>query len=411
MSNALAIAAVTSTLRNLLTAGLSADPDLQDIVVTMLPLDRARVNGSTNNQVNIFLYHVVPSSAWRNLDLPGRARPGETSAPALGLNLYYLITAFGRDNDANRPFSHQVMGRAMSTLHDHPLLGADEIKAALANNDLWAQVERVRFTVQPYSMEEIAKLWTGFQTEYRLSVAYEASVVLIESARRITAPLPVLTRGEEDSGITTHPNPLSPFPTLDQVTAPNRQPTAKLGDVLTLIGRNLAADQVVIHFSSARLDSSVKIPAESPATDTKLTVTVPNDPANFPAGLYTVAAVLSSRGEPGRTSNELPLAVAPVITNNNLPLAVRRSGRHQATIRLTCSPEVRPDQRVALLLGSREIPAAPRAARTAELSFVVTDAVPGTFWMRLRVDGVDSQLVDQSATLPAFIETQKVTIR
>src|SRR5262249_2170547 len=161
-----------------------------DTNITMLPLDRARTNGSNGNQINIFLYHVLPSSTWRNMDLPTRARPGETSAPALGLNLYYLVTAFGRDNDTNRPFSHQVLGRAMSTLHDHPLLGADEIKAALPNNDLWAQVERVRFTLQPYSMEEIAKLWTGFQTEYRLSVAYEASVVLIESTRRITAALP-----------------------------------------------------------------------------------------------------------------------------------------------------------------------------------------------------------------------------
>ena len=144
MSNSAAIAAVTATLRNLLTAGVVADPDLVDATVTMQPLDRARTNGNSANQINIFLYHVLPSSTWRNMPYPGALRAGESGAPVLGLNLYYLITAFGRDNDAQRPFSHQLLGRAMSTLHDHPLLGVDEIRSALPNNDLWDQVERVR---------------------------------------------------------------------------------------------------------------------------------------------------------------------------------------------------------------------------------------------------------------------------
>ena len=104
MSNALAIAAVTATLRNLLTQGVTADSDLADAIVTMQPLDRARTNGSTANQLNIFLYHVLPSAAWRNMDFPERVRPGESGHPPLGLNLYYLITAFGRDNDTLRPF-------------------------------------------------------------------------------------------------------------------------------------------------------------------------------------------------------------------------------------------------------------------------------------------------------------------
>src|SRR5580692_5287815 len=236
MSNATAIAAVTATLRNLLTEGLTADPDLVDATVTMQPLDRARLNGNSANQINIFLYHVLPSGSWRNMGIPGPTRSGIGAAPVLGLNLYYLITAFGRDNDAQRPFSHQLMGRAMSTLHDHPLLGADEIKAALPNNDLWAQVERVRFTLQPFSMEEIAKLWTGFQTQYRLSVAYEAAVVLIESTRAVSAPLPVLTRGQADRGVTAQSNLLSPFPTIDSITMPKQQPSVLLGDTITLAG-------------------------------------------------------------------------------------------------------------------------------------------------------------------------------
>lgn len=409
MSNAAAIAAVTATLRNLLTVGVTADADLVDATVTMQPLDRARVDGNSANQINIFLYHVLPSGTWRNTTIPGAARSGETAVPPLGLNLYYLVTAFGRDNDVQRPFSHQLIGRAMSTLHDHPLLGADEIKAALPNNDLWAQVERVRFTLQPFSVEEIAKLWTGFQTQYRLSVAYEAAVVLIESTRRIVAPLPVLTRGKGDSGIKSQSNLLSPFPTIDQLSAPNGQLTALLGDVLTLDGSNLAADGVVVQFATARRAVPISVPVDAGSTDTRIIVTVPNDAANWPAGMYTVAAVVSSKGESDRISNEMPLAIAPRITSH-MPMSVNRT-RGDARIKLKCAPEVRPEQRVALLLGSREIPAEPRAGQASDLTFVVTGAVPGEFWTRLRIDGVDSQLLDHSKAQPEFIASQKVTIR
>jgi hypothetical protein len=377
--------------------------------VTMHPLDRARANGNGANQINIFLYHVLPNGSWRNMGIPGPVRSGEVAAPALGLNLYYLITVFGRDNEPQRPFSDQLLGCAMSTLHDHPLLGADEIKAGLPDNDLWAQVERVRFTLQPFSMEEIAKLWTGFQTQYRLSVAYEAAVVLIESTRKTLAPLPVLTRGRKDSGIASQSNLVPPFPTIDQLTPPNSQPTAGLGDALVFTGQNLAGARVVAQFATARLADPITVRVEAGATDTRMTVKVPNDPANWPAGMYTVVVVVSSDGEPDRTSNEMPFAIAPRITSD-MPMEVVRTN-NDARVDLKCSPDVHPEQRVALLLGSRQILAEPRAGRTDQLSFVVKDAVPGKFWIRLRIDGVDSQLVDHAAKPPAFIETQKVTIQ
>jgi hypothetical protein len=409
MSNALAIAAVTATLRNLLTQGVTTDPDLADATVTMQPLDHARVNTSTANQLNIFLYHVLPSGTWRNMDVPGRVRPGETGAPALGLNLYYLITAFGRDNDVQRPFSHQLMGRAMSTLYDHPLLGADEIKAALPNNDLWTQVERVRFTLQPFTVEEIAKLWTGFQTQYRLSIAYEAAVVLIESTRAISAPLPVLMRGPGDSGVVGQANLLSPFPTLTQLIPPNQRPTVNLGDILTLVGFKLSGDKVSVQFTSARLTAPILLAARPGATDTQLSVALPNDPVNWPAGVYTVAAIVSSKGQPDRTTNELPLGLAPQITSK-MPLTVKRV-KGTVTLNITCSPEVRPEQRVAFLLGSREIPSAPRAAQTNKLSFVIAATAPGIYVVRLRVDGADSEVVNRGVTPPKFDATQEVTIQ
>jgi hypothetical protein len=125
--------------------------------------------------------------------------------------------------------------------------------------------------------------------------------------------------------------------------------------------------------------------------------------------VYTVAAVVSAKGQPDRTSNEMPLALSPQITST-LPMRVKRTKSGSANLNITCSPEVRPEQRVALLLGDQEIPAADRAAQTRQLSFVVQAAVPGSYFIRLRVDGVDSQLVNRAVTPPAFDPKQKVVI-
>jgi hypothetical protein len=65
---------------------------------------------------------------------------------------------------------------------------------------------------------------------------------------------------------------------------------------------------------------------------------------------------------------------------------------------------------VSLLVGAREIPAQPRAVLTDTLTFHVAEAETGEHLIRLRVDGVDSPLVDRSVTPPAFDATHRLTI-
>src|ERR1700712_208569 len=98
MSNSHAIAAVTSTLRSILQTGALAQPDLADATVTIQPLDKAR-GANTNNQLNLFLYMVVRNAAWVSADMPRQVHPGEGAFPPLPLNLYYLVTAFGANDD------------------------------------------------------------------------------------------------------------------------------------------------------------------------------------------------------------------------------------------------------------------------------------------------------------------------
>ena len=263
MSNVLAIAATTRTLRNLLLAQIpTLDAELSDLEVTLQPPDIAR-KGISKSQLNLFLFQVVTNASWSNLDMPGRVRPGETAPPALALNLHYLITAWGRGDSDIDALSHRVLAAAMSTLHDRAVLDGTDIQNALPDNDLARQFERVRISQLPQNVEELSKLWTAFQTNYRVSAAYEAAVVLIDSQAAARAPLPVLRRGAQDRGVFTS---ASAAPVLDSLTCPRTQSAVRLGEDIVLVGRQLSTDNALLRFSSLRLDAPIDLPPQAGAT-------------------------------------------------------------------------------------------------------------------------------------------------
>ena len=441
MSNTLAIGAVTATLRHLLEKGVAGEAT--GINVTTLPPDKAKTFGQDDGdgRVNLFLYQTQTNAAWRNLNLPRQVKPGESGQPPLGLDLFYLVTAYEKNDGDSSVLAHRLLGRAMHTLYDHPLLGADEIEAALAGSELPRQIERVRITPHPMSLEELSKLWVIFQTEYRISAAYQVSVVLIESTRPTSAPLPVLQRGKEDLGSTAGAG--VSLPILEEVCLPNRQSSALLGDELLITGQNLdGLSAVRFTLANPRLPGfpPISIPAPSvKTTDRGIQVTLPNDAAartTWVAGFYTVAVVVNRlvNGDPQTwSSNELPLSLAPRIEKIDPGNVVARDANGHVTLTLTCNPEVRLawvdpqhmrfEQQVVLLLGTaRQVapqappppPAAPAPppAGAGQLTFLfsISATEVGAYWIRLRVDGADLLLVDRTVTPPRFDPTQQVTI-
>lgn len=412
MSNPLAIAATTLTLQAILQSGVLSDPDdvdLTDTTVTILPPDKARGNGNAN-QLNLFLYQILPNAAWRNMNIPSQVAPGETGNPPLALTLHYLLTAFGKDNDTTLPYGHHLLGKAMSILYDHALLGPDEIRAATAasypDSDLDKQVERVRITLQPMSLEEISKLWTGLVTQYRLSVGYEVSVALIDSTQPKKTPLPVLARGAGDKGVTLQASLISPFPALAQIQFPNSQTSARLGDVIVLTGNQLDGTSVGLQFNHPLWTNPVEVPPQAGGTAIQVSVQIPNAPTTWPAGFYTVGLLVQRPGESYRRStNQLSFSLAPKVT-----VAPASSAGPNIAYTANCSPEVWPGQRASLLVGDQEVLADAHATQTASLTFRAQNLSKGAFFIRLRVDGVDSLLVNRSLTPPQFDPTQKVTV-
>ncbi len=406
MSNASAIAAVTATLQAILGREITADPDLNDTAVTALPPDKART-GITTNQLNLFLYQVLPNAAWRNMDIPQRVKPGETGMTPLALDLHYLLTAFGRDNDTTQPFDHHLLGKAMSVLHDHALLGPDEIRLAFPGSGLETQADRVRITLQPLSVEDISKLWMGFATQYRVSVGYDVSVALIDSTQSAKTPLPVLTRGAQDKGSFAQTSLVPPIPAISAITPPNQQDSARLGDLLTIAGQFLDGTNIGVVFKHSLWTDPIEVPAAAGGTANRVTVQIPNLPAVWPAGFYTVTVLVQRPTELFRRStNRLAFALAPVVTVTPTTTPAAPNITYTATF----TPEVQPGQTIFLLLGDLQIRAEPFVAPTGTVTFIAANAGPGGYFYRLRIDGVDSLLLNKTVTPPVFDATQQVTI-
>jgi hypothetical protein len=206
MSSALALASVTAILKGLLENGL-AERGLSglvggDAIVSTLPPDRIALGTEERPQLNLFLYQIGPNTGFRGMGLerPGGERPA--LAP-LALDLYYLVTGYG----AEEYQSEIVLGHAVQLLHERPVLGRDDLRAALqaassteagrvaapalaalAGSDLPEQVEQVKITPEFLSIEEQSRLWSALQAKYRPSATYKVSLVLLhrgtEESRR-----------------------------------------------------------------------------------------------------------------------------------------------------------------------------------------------------------------------------------
>ncbi|MFJ8129841.1 DUF4255 domain-containing protein [Streptomyces hydrogenans] len=385
MSDALALAAVTETLRAVLGEAVRrAVPGVK--VTAGLPYDAggADTADDAGPALNVFLYRTDVDSAWRNTD-PVGTHPGETRRPALALALHYLLsTSVSPGDDSTLP--ERLIGTAMSALHDRPELRADDLRAAADFSDLHLQQEPVKLTPSALTADEMCRLWTSLGGGYRLSVAYEARVVLIDSSAPGRTPLPVLRRGEGGAGPVAAPTASAPWPVLEAVDPSVATP----GSDLVLSGSGLDAGAVSVRLTHTVLGGPpVVLPARAD-TARAVRATLGED---LGAGRWSVVVVLADADGGERTTRSRTLCVAPRVTSP-LPLTVARGPEGAAVLEVRCAPAVHPGQRVELLVGGRPVAAEPFARATGTLRFRLAAGGPGRYPLRLRVDGVDSPLTD-----------------
>jgi len=388
MSNFLAIATVTETVRQLLQAAV--DVDLPGTTVTMArPADDTV--GPQGPRVNVFLYRVTPNAGLRNNDLPTRRPDGQLEErPQTAIDLHYLFSFFG---DESQLEPQRLLGTVVRTLHGQPVLTRQTIASALASttfgflasSDLATQPELVKFTPAALSLDDLSKLWSVFfQAPFVLSVTYGATVVLIEGGETPMAALPVQRRNLR----------VLPFrqPFIEHVLAQGG-PTVPIvaGSVLLIRGQQLQGDVTLV-----RLAGNLLTPDSVTDTAVSLTLTEPPLPAGAlragVQGAQIVQQVLfGTAADPhhGFESNVAPFVIHPSVT------AVGLAG---SLVTVNVDPPVRARQRVSLLLNERlgAPPAAlvfatpPQPADTAAPGFTVSGVAPGEYFVRLQVDGAES---------------------
>jgi hypothetical protein len=184
MSNHLAIATVTSTLKTLVSKfAVEAVPSAH--VSTSNP--RTLGTGALVRGVNIYLYLVTPNATLRNDHVPTRRPNGTLAAvPRVAMDLHYLFTFYG-DEDRFEP--QLLLGSVAATFNRIPVLtpplireSIDSHHTLLKGSNLDLQEPHITVTPSRLDAETLSKMWSVlYQVPYLLSVAYECGPVLIDS--------------------------------------------------------------------------------------------------------------------------------------------------------------------------------------------------------------------------------------
>jgi hypothetical protein len=257
--------------------------------------------------VNLYLYRVVESPVSRNQPWRGDRSHGPSDRAALGLQLHYLLTPRGKASEAsaaNGDVAHTMLGVAMVTLHQNPVLNDVHIQGfdadAVLSQHLQDSYEKIKITLSAVGIEELAKIWATISQPYRLSVAYEVSLVDLLPERMLPVGGAGATRTAVDVVQLGRPQLASLAPAT--------------GALATLVGTAVTANQLVISGSGlggsgldpvvlvAGRPAALQAPAAPPFTS--LTATLPAELDGGPQADVRVAVQ-------GLTSDPLPFSVEP----------------------------------------------------------------------------------------------------
>jgi hypothetical protein len=412
VSNFLAIATVTAALGQILQNAIQAD--VPGAKVSNVRPDGVG-SGTTATGANIYLYRITPNAAQCNSDLPTRRQDGTlVKKPRAALDLHYLLTFYGQESILE---PQMIMGSVVRTLHARPLITKKDIEnvkaggGPLGGTDLNNEMELVKFTPVPLSLEELAKIWSVFyQLPYNLSVAYSASTVFIESDDKPEAALPVRHRA-------VHSLPFShaKIEMIESEDGSNSPIVA--GSLIYIFGKNLKND-----LTSLRVGAVEVIPQEIDDAKIGLLLSSPPFPAGFlRAGLYPITVMHKVlMGMPpvphkGVESNVSAFVLRPKTTVTS----VHKSSRIvnginiiKADLTATFDPPAGIDQRGVLLLNELNPPAdrhawaysfnidlnEPGTVGDTKDHATVSDieVAEGEYLVRVQVDGAESPLQESS---------------
>lgn len=405
MSNFLAVATVTETLRQMLDAAINRDISGGARATAVRPtgIDKSSTAGLPEVGVNVFLYQVIFNAERRNSDLPNRRADGSLmQRPKVALDLNYLLTFYG---DEKQLEPQRVLGSVISALHSRPVLTHSQIKKALVadeilgSSDLAEEQEQVKFTPLPLTIEEMHNLWSGFfQSPYVLSIAYQASVVFIEGKEMAQESLPV-QRFSINAGIFQEPF-------IERISQPEDLPKMQpitQDSCIVIRGRNLLGS-----VTRVRVGQMEVAPLE--AEEDRIKICLSDPPfaqGSLRAGINSLQVIhVAMLGDPpvphrGFESNAVAFVLRPTIVSVKLSKSRETiESRISGELSVQVKPQIGRRQRAVLFLNETGESGAEayifRAVKLTDDSDLITfsfeNVKSGAYAVRIQVDGAESPL-------------------
>ncbi|NBF39490.1 MAG: DUF4255 domain-containing protein [Spirochaetes bacterium] len=387
------IAGVSRTLRTLLK------DRMQDTTpaVTLLPPDVDPDDG-TDKRVNLFLFQVEENAHLKNQQFPGPGSHAGAKPPPLSLNLHYLLTTFkGQDTEG----AQELLGDAMRVLHDYSIVTKKlpQQRAPSTNGDrppvldqrLQEEYEQVKLSLEPLTVNEMSEIWTAFTVPYRLSVAYSVSVVQIESLR--SEGIVRLVGEPPRAGPEVFPVPYQSPKILelrvvrhdDPSGSEFRFPHIRIGDTLTIIGRNFVDGETQVMLGGLNVTTTAAI------EQNRIEVNVPDD-ADLQPGPLSVQLQQQMIERPApqeslsHTSNRSYIALVPEVKK-----LTPGTLSPPATLTIEGTRLYRGDAENVTFIGDAVIAASDYTTKTSsKIAMNVPDLDPGKYPVRVRVGRMES---------------------
>lgn len=105
---------------------------------------------------------------------------GSRSGSSIALELHYLLTAFSKAEEKTRTYDeHSILGKAVEVMLSNSILRGSSLQGTLAESN-----EELKIVPSDLTLDDQSKIWTFPNIPYKLSVAYIAGPVYIDSSNR-----------------------------------------------------------------------------------------------------------------------------------------------------------------------------------------------------------------------------------
>lgn len=339
---------VTHSLTTLIKAAVEASKASGNLAVTVSARPPDQLKGSSNT-LGLYLYHIAENTQYKNRPPPGSDVPPVRYTP-MGLDLFYQLTAHGEQSEAGIEQAHLMMGLAVKSLRDYPVIDEstkvvntkiqpNKITKVLDSN-LKDSGTRLKITLQPLPHNEAVSFWTAGSSPLQVAAYYQVYVVLLDPEESQTRAGRVLTYGTyADVSGTPHLNGTrnsieftDPRGSKNEIelrpaqAAPAPAGSVSIESQVKFSGSNLIGDKTTLILKNSLWDEPVNVKDTSwsiKARDNQVTATIREDVGGKKVlpGIYAAMLKVSSERELpdgskrafNFTSNETPFVVSPRI--------------------------------------------------------------------------------------------------